>query len=236
MDVAIWFRTICRKNGLPVSDSQMAKLQEYVSSLLDWNKKINLISRRDEEGIWERHILVSVALLFKFDLVPDSSIVDMGTGGGLPGIPLGILGDRLTVTLIDSIQKKIRAVSEIISTLKLENIKAVPGRIEELSKSAPHRNSYDYVIARGVGSITEIVSWGSPLLKRQSAGTGPERLDATKSLDRGAIILLKGGDLTQEVEQARVKLKPREVTSYPLVIEGIDPTHLFDKKIVIVRP
>src|SRR5258708_4588193 len=170
MDVAIWLRTIFRKNGLLISDNQMAKLREYVGSLLEWNKKINLISRRDVEGIWERHILVSAAVLFKFDLLPDSSIVDIGTGGGLPGIPLGILGNRLTVTLIDSIQKKIRAVSEIILSLKLENIKAVAGRIEELNKSAPYRSSYDYVIARGVGSITEIVNWGRPLLKRQSAG------------------------------------------------------------------
>ncbi len=236
METLTEFRTICKKNGFSVSDDQANLLHQYVESLLDWNKKINLISRRDEEGIWERHVLASAALLFKYDLLPESSIVDIGTGGGLPGIPLGILADRLNVTLIDSIQKKIRAVTEIIATLKLKGVKAVCGRIEELNKSAPYRNSYDYVIARGVGSISEIVKWGTPLLKSSSAGEGSEGSHRGRSLDRGAIILLKGGDLTQEVDQARIKLKPRRIDLYPLVIDGIDPMGLVDKKIVIVRP
>src|SRR6266850_7259259 len=134
MDDALWLRTICQKNRFNLSDEQIDLLQKYVAQLLDWNKKLNLISRKDEENIWSRHILSSVALLFQFEFHPGSAIIDIGTGGGLPGIPLAVLSKNVNMTLIDSIQKKIRAVTEIVSTLKLDRVNTYCGRAEQLNR------------------------------------------------------------------------------------------------------
>jgi 16S rRNA (guanine527-N7)-methyltransferase len=236
MDDAVLFRSICKKNGYDVSDQQLELLQSYVRSLLEWNQKINLISRKDSDHIWTRHVLGSIALLFQFQFLPNSSIIDIGTGGGLPGIPLGILSENLEVTLIDSIQKKIRAVSEIISSQNFGRIKALSGRVEELNRVPPLHHAFDYVIARGVGAISDLVKWTTPLLRPSSPAQVKASASARKWLKKGSIILLKGGDLTLELEQARVKQKPREIEQYPLIVDGIDPTEFVEKKIVIIRP
>src|ERR1041385_1044091 len=235
MDDAVLFRSICQKNRLEITDAQLKALEGYVKELLEWNQKINLISRKDEDHIWTRHVLGSIALLFQFEFLPGSTIIDIGTGGGLPGIPLSILSEGLEVTLIDSIQKKIRAVAEIITSRKLGRVKALPGRIEELNGKPPFHHAFDYVIARAVGSISDIVKWGAPLLKTSSGGQ-PNDPSPRKWLKRGSIILLKGGDLTGEMEQARVKQKPGDIESDPLMIDGIDPSEFVEKKIVIIRP
>src|SRR6266446_2378303 len=195
---AVLFRSICRKNRFEISDAQINLLEGYVRALLEWNQKINLISRKDEAHVWTRHVFGSIALLFQFEFLPGSTMIDIGTGGGLPGIPLCILSDRLEVTLVDSIQKKIRAVAEIISSRKLELVRTLCGRIEELNGKPPLHHVFDYVIARGVGAISEIVQWGTPLL-RPSSGVQTKDPSPRKWLKRGSIILLKGGDLTGEI-------------------------------------
>jgi 16S rRNA (guanine527-N7)-methyltransferase len=235
MNTEVWFRSICHKNRLAVSKEQIEMLREYVRCLLEWNGKINLISRRDVEQIWTRHVLASIAPLFRFEFHPGSSMADIGTGGGLPGIPLCILSEDLKITLIDSIQKKIRALSEILRTLGLRGAQAVCGRVEELGKVRPFHQSFDYVTARGVGSISDIVKWSVPLLKSGPAESLPEPPPPRRRLERGAIVLLKGGDLAAELEQVEVKNKPKEINSYPVIIDGIDPSELFDKKIVIIH-
>lgn len=236
MEEAIWFRSICLKNRFAVSDEQLDLLQKYVSHLLEWNKKLNLISRKDEDQIWTRHVLGSIALLFRFEFHPDSSLIDIGTGGGLPGIPLGILSKNLNLTLVDSIQKKVRAVTDIISSLGLGTAKTVCGRIEELNETPLFRKAFDYVIARGVGGISEILKWGSPLLKPSAPSPNGEDSLPRRMLTRGLIILLKGGDLAGEMEQARLKHRPRQVDLYPIIIDGIDPNELVEKKLIIIRP
>src|SRR3990172_6606526 len=106
---ALWFQSICKWNGLSVSDDRLQLLERYVRQLLDWNKKLNLISRRDEENVWTRHILHSASLLFHLSLKQRARILDLGTGGGLPGIPIKILVPSFSVTLVDSINKKTTA-------------------------------------------------------------------------------------------------------------------------------
>ena len=233
MEKKIWFRNICKRNGLEISDIEVDSIEKFSVSLLEWNKKINLISRRDEENIWSKHILGSIALLFRYQLESGSLVLDLGTGGGLPGIPLSIVRPDLKFTLVDSIQKKIRAVSDIVETLKLSNVKTICSRVEELSQKKEFKQSFDYIISRAVGPIVDIVGWGKQLLKPSGQ---VKSVPSNSVIEKGAILLLKGGELTDEIEAAKQKTKPRHIFSFPIIIDGLDSTELADKKLVIVYP
>jgi 16S rRNA (guanine527-N7)-methyltransferase len=230
------FRNVCRRNGFDISDAQFAQLEEYVSLLLEWNQKINLISRRDEDNVWTRHILASIAFLFFFEVNSSSSIVDVGTGGGLPGIPLAILLPRVRVSLVDSILKKINALDDIVSRLHLLNVQQVHGRAEVLSSSPLYQHTFDYVVSRAVAPIQDLVSWSRPFLQQRTKESPPLREHRRHYINPGAMLLLKGGNLEDEIDRATSKLKLSTIQSYPIIIDGIDPTELHDKKLVIVRP
>ena len=238
MDKKLWFRNICTKNHFDISDAQIALIDKFVSLLLEWNKKINLISRRHESNIWSRHILSSVSFLFRFQLYPQSSILDIGTGGGLPGIPLAIIQPNLRVSLIDSIQKKIRALNDMLFHLQLDNVDTLCGRAEDLSEEIKYKHSFDYVIARGVAPIKDIVRWSKQVLKSSGEDEGTlERSHRERTtIPRGAILLLKGGDLTKEIGETKIKLKPQIIQAHQIIIRDAERTDLADKKLVIVQP
>ena len=233
-----YLHTVFADNGLHISDSTVNLLEKYTSLLTKWNKRLNLISRRDEENITRRHILGSVSFLFKFELRPYSSLIDVGTGGGLPGIPLGILNPQLRITLIDSIQKKINAVTEMLLELALSNIKAVCARAEDLAKKKEFKSAFDYVISRGVASTGDIVRWTKPFLKTNPSDTAWAPFKPhCQMVNPGSIILLKGGDLVEEIREATLKVKPRSINVYPITIRGSESApDLVDKKIVVVYP
>lgn len=225
-------------NNIVVSEKQVQLLEDYGKLLLDWNKKINLISRKDEENILIRHIISSISFLFRFQLMEECVVADVGTGGGLPGIPLGILLQDVQVVLIDSIQKKVIAVQEIIQRLELKNISTLRGRAEEIAREIKFQHSFDYVIARAVGPVADLIQWCKPLLKQTNTKISLQHQPQTAKqiMQPGSLILLKGGDLTQEIEQAKVKAKPRHIEVHPLPINGIDSSISDDKKVVIIQP
>ena len=165
MDVKQWFTTVCQRNRLNVSDLKIDLIDRYAHELLEWNKKINLVSRKDEQNLWIRHLLGSISFLFQYSVYPNTAIADIGTGGGLPGIPIAILIPECRVTLIESIRKKTMAVSEIVNTLQLSNVTVVNGRAEELSGRKEYVSAFDYVISRAAGSIWDLINWSKPFLK-----------------------------------------------------------------------
>ena len=113
---ALHIQKVCRRNGLEIGDRPMELLSAYVSLLQEWNKKINLVSRRDEENIWYAHLLHSLSPLFFLTMPPGASILDLGSGGGLPGIPLAIVCPEINVLLLDSIGKKTKVAREYCGT------------------------------------------------------------------------------------------------------------------------
>jgi 16S rRNA (guanine527-N7)-methyltransferase len=238
MEPKIWFRNICKKNNLDISDAQLQLMEKFVLYLLEWNQKINLVSRRDEENIWQRHILASISFLFKFRFVSPASVVDVGTGGGLPGLPLAILHPDLKFILIDSIQKKIKATEEIVNKLQLKNVSVICSRAEQLASEKKFSGSMDYVLARAVAPTKDIVMWGKGFLKKGKQDDGqPAVLNSKKkALPTGSVLLLKGGDLTAELSEASLKLKVKEIITHTLVIDGIEQSELADKKLVVVIP
>ena len=198
-----YFSTICTLNGIDVTSEQMAQLEEYVALLLDSNSKINLISRRDEHFVWRNHILHSVALMLIHRFGDDGSYVDVGTGGGLPGIPLAILNSSTHFTLCDSIQKKIRVVEEMRHRLKLENVTTIGGRVEEIRLS--EMGKFDGMIARAVTDLKTLFGYADSLLRRDG---------------KRILLAFKGGDITKEIQTTTKRYPHARSSIHPIKFEG----------------
>lgn len=177
--------------------STIEKLAQYQSLLKDWNQKINLVSRKNEDFIEEQHILHSLSIIKFVDFQPYSSILDLGTGGGLPGIPLAIVYPDVQFYLIDSIGKKISAVSSIIEELGLKNAQA------EQIRSEKHRGDYDFVVTRAVAQSKKLVQWTRHLFK-----------DYHEHTVKNGIIALKGGDLKEELSEVNKPYQQKKLSSY----------------------
>lgn len=219
-DPKLWFRTICKKNGLDPSDAQLELLERYAGLLREWNQRINLISRKDEENVWQSHLLHSVSLLLRVTIADGSRILDLGTGGGLPGIPLKILRPDLTFTLLDSTKKKIDAVAAMIESLGLDGIAARWGRAEDVGKEVGQASHYDLIVARAVASLGDLIKWGRPFLKDPIAGR--------------QLVTLKGGDLMKEILHARRVAGVSKIDTLDLSLADVTEFLASDKKIVVV--
>lgn len=149
----------------------------------EWNAKVNVISRQDIENLEVRHILHSLAIAKAFAFKADARLLDLGTGGGFPGIPLAILLPEVHFVLIDGTGKKIAVVQEIIRALGLDNAEAHHVRAEELKM----RGTFDFVVTRAVAPLDKLLAWSQPLLSRKHRHAYPN-----------GIIALKGGDLRAE--------------------------------------
>jgi len=156
----------------------------------DWNSKINVISRKDIEHLYERHILHSLAIAKIISFKPNTCILDVGTGGGFPGIPLAILFPDCHFHLVDSIAKKIKVVREIAHAVELKNIHAEQIRAEKI------KSTYDFVVSRAVTSLPVFYNWIKGTINRNSEN----------ELNNG-IIYLKGGDLTEEIKQFKPSIQ-----------------------------
>lgn len=163
-----WFISICSANGLNLSDAQVASFENYRKLLISWNSRINLISRKDEDNFFPNHALNCISFLFAHRLKPNTKILDLGTGGGLPGIPLKIINPDLNLTLLDSIAKKTAALSNIVEKMDLENVEVITGRAENLAKSDEFHRKFDYVITRAAGKLDEVIKWSREFLSRSS--------------------------------------------------------------------
>lgn len=234
LDNAIWFRTICRQNGLEVGGDQLTTMKNFANHLLEWNKKINLISRKDEENIWTSHILHSATILFKLRIPPNAVVLDLGTGGGLPGIPLKILLPSISITLLDSTQKKINVVNDLISSLYLKEITAVWGRAENLGGKKEFFEKFDLVVARAVASLKDLVAWSYPFLrKNRDTKSAPEH-PSLPWAHPPSLIALKGGDLQEELRGIEKDQRIRSVMVLDLTLKGSDQLDTNDKKLVLI--
>ena len=163
---------------------QKKQFDSLFSIYLDWNSKINVISRKDMDSFYERHVLHSLGIAKVLKFQSQSRILDVGTGGGFPGIPLAILFPEVQFELIDSIRKKIKVVQEIGSYLELKNINAQQMRAEQYSKKV------DFVVSRAVAQMESFVPW----VKSNISPKSNHKL-------KNGILYLKGGDLTKELKR-----------------------------------
>lgn len=152
----------------------------------DWNSKINLISRKDIDDLYLKHILHSLGIAKVMPFAPGSDVLDIGTGGGFPGIPLSILFPQSRFTLVDSIGKKIMVVKEISSALNLQNVKAIHERAENV------RGNFDFIVSRAVSKLDAFLPWTNNKFKQKQINGFPN-----------GILYLKGGDLKEELKGIR---------------------------------
>ncbi len=220
---------VLESNELQPDDQQISSLREYVVALKEWNSKINLISRTDIENVWSAHILHSLSLILEVDIPAGCRILDIGTGGGLPGIPLAIMRPDIEFVLLDSIQKKVLAVSDMISRIPISNVSTVRGRTEELKNDARFSRSFDVAVARAVAPLDQLVVWAKPFLRSSSMSMVLRRSGTTERLP--AILALKGGDLNGEIEVVKTKHRT-SVKLINLSFKGIHEAGLDDKRIV----
>jgi 16S rRNA (guanine527-N7)-methyltransferase len=213
-------KRIANSNGLSLSGDQLEKLGAYAVMLTEWNAKVNLISRKDEENILSKHILHSLVLVMpKFSsLTVGAKVFDLGTGGGLPGIPMKIARPDLEITLCDSITKKVTAASDMIARLELKNMHAIVGRAEDIAKSSGMSRSFDAIVSRAVAPLDELAVWSKGLAK-----TG------------ATLYALKGGDLTEEIARTKKLGFVRNVDARSLDLIEYDGFALDGKLLVTVR-
>lgn len=169
-----------------ISEQQHKQFQQLEALYSDWNSKINVISRKDIDELYLRHVLHSLGIAKVVSFKPKSKILDVGTGGGFPGIPLAILFPESKFHLVDSIGKKLKVVDVVVEELGLKNVKTTHGRAEAIE------GEFDFIVSRAVTTMPEFVSWvRNKIAKKQQ-----------HELKNG-ILYLKGGDLSEELQVFR---------------------------------
>ena len=178
----------------PVQLQQLRALDELYN---DWNSKINVISRKDLDSLYEKHVLHSLTIAAAFEFPAGASVVDLGTGGGFPGIPLAIFFPEVQFLLIDSIGKKIKVVNAVAEALELKNVSTRHCRIEDVKDK-----KFDFVVSRAVAPLKDLWKWSKPLLKKPA----PDN-----SNQQPGLICLKGGDLGAEISESGCRPRVMEI-------------------------
>jgi len=198
------------------SPEQTKQLSSLQSLYAEWNEKINVISRKDMDNFYLHHVLHSLTIATTFSFAPGSKIMDLGCGGGFPGIPLAIFFPEAHFHLVDSINKKLKVVQEIADTIGLQNLTVEHTRAEDIKN-----RKFDVVVSRAVAPLKDLWRWSKPLLQKTT-------LASHENMPNG-LICLKGGDLSNEIQESGCK---------PFVwdIDTIFPEEHFKEKYLLYQP
>lgn len=187
------------------SPAQIEQFKSLEALYKEWNARINVISRKDIDSLYEKHVLHSLAIAAAFEFPAGLEIVDIGTGGGFPGIPLAIYFPEVKFHLVDSIGKKLKIVEAVKEAIGLQNVTTQHGRAQEIKNM-----KFDFAVSRAVAPLKDLLQWSRPLLK--SSAYTFESASGQVLLHSG-LICLKGGDLAQEISDSGAKPRMIEVSS-----------------------
>ncbi len=191
---------------------QYAALQQLYA---EWNQKINVISRKDLDNFYEHHVLHSLAIATQFNFPDGYEIMDLGTGGGFPGIPLAIFFPEVHFHLVDSINKKLKVIEAVVDETGLKNVTVQHSRAEDI-----HKRKFDIVMSRAVAPLKDLLFWSKPLLKKKPVNE-PKKLTG--------LVCLKGGDLAKEISESGCRPRIWE-------IERIFEEPFFKEKFILYVP
>ena len=166
------------------AQNQITQFEKLQNIYTEWNQKINVISRKDIDSLYEKHVLHSLSIAARIGFEDGQKIIDIGTGGGFPGIPLAIFYPDVQFVLADSIKKKLTVVEEVVKGLGLKNVQTFWGRAEDYK----YKNNFDFAVSRAVAPLSDLLRWSKPLIRKGQKG------DFANGL-----ICLKGGDLHEEI-------------------------------------
>ncbi|NNG10853.1 MAG: 16S rRNA (guanine(527)-N(7))-methyltransferase RsmG [Arenibacter sp.] len=169
-----------------LTESQKRQFELLQDLYKDWNMKINVVSRKDIDELYVRHVLHSLGIAKIQQFNPGATVLDVGTGGGFPGIPLAILFPDTHFTLVDAIGKKIKVVQEVVEGLQIKNVTAIHSRVEDIE------GQFDFIVSRAVAAMPTFVHWVKGKIKKNS--------DHSR---KNGILYLKGGDLEEELKEYR---------------------------------
>jgi len=210
------FWTICSANGIVLDVEQIRSVKRFVEELRYWNEKVNLLSRKEIDEVLNKHILHSLSILKYVEIKQKARCLDVGTGGGFPGIPLIIAKPDLYMTLIDSIRKKVNITEMLAKHTNTRHVETICGRAEDLAKNKLYNNHFDFVFSRAVSRTNDIITWTKKLLKKD-----------------GKIVLLKGGNLDDEISEAKKNFPNVIIKEQLISVFGDDSFSENEKKVLI---
>lgn len=176
----------CKARGIAINDGQLNQFSEYKKNLLEWNQRINLTAITDDEGVWQKHFADSLTLLsFLPDVGREISLIDVGSGAGFPGLPIKIMRPDISVTLLDSLRKRIFFLEDTVNQLGLKDVTCVHARAEDFGKVKAAGRSFDICTSRAVARLDKLCGWCLPFLK-----------------PGGIFLAMKGPNVDEELEEA----------------------------------
>lgn len=209
--------------GLEFSEKKYEQFMKYKDLIKEWNEKVNLTAIKEDEEIVKKHFIDSMKV-FKFDQLKNAkNVIDIGTGGGFPGIPMKIIKPEVNIVLLDSLNKRVKFLNEVINSLQLENIKAIHGRAEDFAQEAQYREKFDVAVSRAVANLTVLSEYCIPYVKVGGyfvAMKGPAVEEEIKQ-SKNAIRML--GGRIEHIE--KVQIEDSDLNHNLVIISKISQTH-----------
>jgi len=221
MDYYNLIEASCRSVNLEFDEEKYSQFVEYKNLIKEWNEKINLTAITDDEGIMKKHFMDSIKV-FNFEGLRDAqSVIDIGTGAGLPGIPMKIVRPGMKVVLLDSLMKRVNFLNEVIAKLGLEDIKAIHGRAEDYGK-VEYRECFDVAVSRAVANMTLLTELCMPFVKVGGYFVAMKGPGADAEIeDAKAAIAMLGGKLEQVIE---VSIEESDLKHNLVIVKKVRPT------------
>lgn len=212
----------CEKIGISLSEKQISQFMTYYDLLVEWNSFMNLTAITEFNEVIDKHFIDSLAICEYVDFKNGDSLIDIGTGAGFPGIPLKIVFSELRITLLDSLNKRIKFLDTVIESLGLENVETIHGRAEDFAKQQSYREKYDFVISRAVANLATLSELCIPFAKEDKYFVSYKAEKCNEELDEAKkAISILGGKIEKQIEY---KLPDTDMNRNLLLIKKVKST------------